>query len=149
MNHYELSAFILYFVIVIAIGLYFFFKSKNESEKDYFLGGKSMSGLVAALSAGASDMSAWVLMGLPGSIYLYGMGQVWISVGLLIGTILAWVLVAPRLRIYSTMAGDSITIPQFLTNRFLEKSPVLRVICSIVFVVAYCLYTASSMSACG
>ena len=80
-----------------------------------------MGGLVAALSAGASDMSAWVLMGLPGSIYLYGMGQVWISVGLLIGTILAWVLVAPRLRIYSTMAGDSITIPQFLTNRFLEK----------------------------
>ena len=149
MNYYELSAFILYFVIVIAIGLYFFFKSKNESEKDYFLGGKSMSGLVAALSAGASDMSAWVLMGLPGSIYLYGMGQVWISVGLLIGTILAWVLVAPRLRIYSTMAGDSITIPQFLTNRFLEKSPVLRVICAIVFVVAYCLYTASSMSACG
>ena len=149
MNYYELAAFILYFIVVIGIGLFFFFKSKNESEKDYFLGGKSMSGLVAALSAGASDMSAWVLMGLPGSIYLYGMGQVWISIGLLIGTILAWVLVAPRLRVYSTMAGDSITIPQFLTNRFFEKSPLLRIICAVVFVVAYCVYTASSMSACG
>lgn len=149
MNGYELAAFILYFVIVIAIGIYFFIKSKNESEKDYFLGGKSMNGLVAALSAGASDMSAWVLMGLPGSIYLYGMGQVWISVGLAIGTVLAWVFVAPRLRVYSSLAGDSITIPQFLTNRFFSKKSTLRVVCAIVFVIAYCVYTASSISACG
>ena len=107
MNTYELVAFILYFILVIGIGLYFFLKSrKGGGEKEYFLGGRKMGGFVAALSAGASDMSAWVLMGLPGSIYLYGMGQVWISVGLLIGTILAWVFVAPKLRRYSICAGQ-------------------------------------------
>ena len=108
-----------------------------------------MNGLVAALSAGASDMSAWVLMGLPGSIYLYGMGQVWISVGLLIGTICAWIFVAPKLRRFSIIADDAITIPQFLTNRFKSKSHALLVISAIVFIVAYCVYAASSIVACG
>ena len=149
MNYYELAAFILYFILVIGIGVYFFVKNRSRNEKDYFLGGKRMNGLVAALSAGASDMSAWVLMGLPGSIYLYGMGQVWISIGLAAGTILAWVFVAPRLRVYSNKANDSLTIPQFLTNRFLSKNFVLRIVCAVVFVVAYGLYTASSVAACG
>ncbi len=150
MNTYELISFILYFILVIGIGLYFFLKSKDSGgEKDYFLGGRKMNGLVAALSAGASDMSAWVLMGLPGSIYLYGLGQVWISVGLLIGTILAWVFVAPRLRRYSIRANDSITIPQFLSNRFLSKNPTLQVICAIIFMIVYCVYAASSIYACG
>ena len=116
----ELAAFICYLVVVLAMGVYFFLKGKKteSGDKDYFLGGRNMNGLVAALSAGASDMSAWVLMGLPGSIYLYGMGQVWISVGLLIGTVCAWTFVAPRLRRYSIKANDSITIPQFLVNLF-------------------------------
>lgn len=149
MNAYELIAFILYFALVVGIGIYFFVKSKTETEKDYFLGGKNMGGFVAALSAGASDMSAWCLMGLPGAIYLNGLGQVWISVGLIIGTVLAWIFVAPRLRVYSIKAGDSITIPQFLTNRFLTKNIVLRVVCAVIFLVAYCLYTASSVAACG
>lgn len=150
MNTYELVAFILYFILVIGIGLYFFFKSKSDAgEKEYFLGGRKMGGFVAALSAGASDMSAWVLMGLPGSIYLAGMGQVWISVGLLIGTILAWVFVAPRLRRYSIRANDSITIPQFLSNRFLSKNPSLQIICAIIFMIVYCVYAASSIYACG
>lgn len=150
MNTYELVAFILYFVLVIGIGLYFFLKSRSGGgEKEYFLGGRKMGGFVAALSAGASDMSAWVLMGLPGSIYLYGMGQVWISVGLLIGTILAWVFVAPRLRRYSIRANDSITIPQFLSNRFLSKNPSLQIICAIIFMIVYCVYAASSIYACG
>lgn len=144
-----MSAFILYFVVVLGVGVYFFVKSKNSGEKDYFLGGRNMGGFVAALSAGASDMSAWVLMGLPGSIYLYGMGQVWISVGLLIGTILAWIFVAPRLRRYSIKANDSITIPQFLTNRFQSKSPALQIVCAIIFVIVYCVYAASSIYACG
>lgn len=119
----ELAAFICYLVVVLAMGVYFFLKGKKteSGDKDYFLGGRNMNGLVAALSAGASDMSAWVLMGLPGSIYLYGMGQVWISVGLLIGTVCAWTFVAPRLRRYSIKANDSITIPQFLVNRFQSK----------------------------
>ena len=109
----EWIAILLYFALVIGVGVYFFFRDRHqEGEKEYFLGGRSMGGWVAALSAGASDMSAWVLMGLPGSIYLYGIGKVWISVGLLIGTVCAWIFVAPRLRRYSIRANDSITIPQ-------------------------------------
>ncbi len=149
MNAFEIIAFLLYLVAMLGIGIWFFVKSKNKSEKDYFLGGRNMSGWVAALSAGASDMSAWCLMGLPGAIYLSGMGQVWISVGLIIGTILAWLFIAPRLRVYAMKANDSITVPQFLTNRFLSKSSLLRIVCAIVFLVAYCIYMASSLVACG
>ena len=108
-----------------------------------------MNGWVSALSAGASDMSAWVLMGLPGSIYLYGVGQVWIAIGLLLGTYTAWLAVAPRLRRYSIVAGDSITVPQFLTNRFCTNKRGIMVISAIVFVLTYCIYTASSLYACG
>ena len=146
----EWIAILLYFALVIGVGVYFFFRDRHqEGEKEYFLGGRSMGGWVAALSAGASDMSAWVLMGLPGSIYLYGIGKVWIAVGLLIGTVCAWIFVAPRLRRYSIRANDSITIPQFLTNRFLSKNKGLQIISAIVFVVVYCVYSASSISACG
>ncbi len=146
----EALAFAVYLIVVLAIGIYFFIKGKDESgEKSYFLGGRAMNGMVAALSAGASDMSAWVLMGLPGAIYLLGMGQVWISVGLLIGTVCAWIFVAPRLRRFSIAANDSITIPQYLTNRFLSKSKALQIICAIIFIVAYCVYAASSIVACG
>ena len=146
----ELIAMLLYFVVVIAVGLYFFFRDRgNAGEKEFFLGGRQMNGWVAALSAGASDMSAWVLMGLPGSVYLYGVGQVWIAIGLMVGTILAWIFVAPRLRRYSIRANDSITVPQFLTNRFLSKNKSLQIVSAIVFVVAYCVYSASSISACG
>ena len=101
----EMIAFCVYLVLVLAIGVFFFVKGqKDKGDKAYFLGGRNMNGFVAALSAGASDMSAWVLMGLPGSIYLWGMGQVWISVGLLIGTICAWVFIAPKLRRFSVAA---------------------------------------------
>ena len=122
MNHsiITIAAFGVYLIFMLCIGMYFV--GKNRTTSEYFLGGRSMGGWVAALSAGASDMSAWVLMGLPGSIYLYGIGKVWISVGLLIGTVCAWIFVAPRLRRYSIRANDSITIPQFLTNRFLSKN---------------------------
>ena len=149
MNYYELTSFILYFVLVIGVGIYFFVRSKSKSEKDYFLGGRNMNGLVSAFSAGASDMSAWVLMGLPGSIYLYGLGQVWISIGLLIGTVLSWIFVAPRLRRFAIKADDSITIPQFLSNRFMSKSAVLKVACAVIFIIGYCFYAASSVYACG
>ncbi|MBR4725871.1 MAG: sodium/proline symporter [Lachnospiraceae bacterium] len=147
----EILAFALYLAAVLAVGIFFFVKGKKEKggDKSYFLGNRNMNGLVAALSAGASDMSAWVLMGLPGSIYLYGIGKVWISIGLLTGTILAWIFVAPKLRRFSIIADDAITIPQFLTNRFKAKSPVLLIISAIVFVVAYCVYAASSITACG
>ncbi len=147
--NWEVIAFVVYFVLVIGIGVYFFIKSRNGGEKDYFLGGRNMSGAVAALSAGASDMSAWVLLGLPGAIYAAGINQVWISIGLFVGTVLAWVLVAPRLRTFSIKADDSITIPQFLKNRFLRKDHALQFICAFVFIVVYCIYSASSISACG
>ncbi len=150
MNNYELIAFIVYFALVIGVGIYFFIKSKKEAgEKAYFLGGRNMNGLVAALSAGASDMSAWVLMGLPGAIYLNGFSEIWISVGLLIGTVCAWIFVAPRLRRFSIQFNDSITIPQYLTNRFKTENKALQIICAVIFVIAYCIYAASSIKACG
>ncbi|MCM1568726.1 MAG: sodium/proline symporter [Roseburia sp.] len=150
-NILEVAAFIIYLALVLTVGIYFFVKgrSRQGGDKEYFLGGRQMNGWVAALSAGASDMSAWVLMGLPGSIYLYGMGQVWISVGLLIGTVCAWIFVAPRLRRYSIKAGDAITIPQYLAKRFCSKNPALQIICAVIFIVAYCIYAASSIVACG
>lgn len=141
--------FILYLVSVLAIGIYFFFKTRGGGEKDYFLGGRQMNSWVTALSAQASDMSAWLLMGLPGSIWAFGMGKVWIAIGLLIGTILNWIFTAPRLRKFSKVAGDSITIPEYLSNRFLSKNNVLRIICAVVFFVCYAVYAASSFKACG
>ena len=148
-NWGELLAFALYFIVMIGIGVFFFFKNKNGNETDYFLGGRQMGSWVAALSSSASDMSAWLLMGLPGSILALGMGQVWISIGLGIGTILSWIFVAPRLRSFSILANDSITIPQYLSNRFFSKSKTLQVICAVVFLVCYTVYTASSFKACG
>ncbi len=145
----ELLAFVLYFAVVIGIGVYFFIRTRGGGEKDYFLGGRNMNSWVTALSAQASDMSAWLLMGLPGSILAIGMGKVWIAIGLLIGTVLNWCFVAPKMRQFSKAAGDSITIPEYLTNRFLSKSPVLRVICGIVFLVCFTVYTAASLKSCG
>ena len=141
--------FIIYLVFMIGIGVFFFLRSKGANEKDYFLGGRQMGAWVSALSAGASDMSAWVLMGLPASVYLAGMGQTWIAIGLAIGYALSWIFEAPRLRRFSIVANDSITIPQYLTNRFLSKSKALQIICAVIFVFAYTIYAASSILACG
>ena len=149
MNTTELVVFIIYLVFMIGIGVFFFLRSKDANEKDYFLGGRKMGAWVSALSAGASDMSAWVLMGLPASIYAAGMGQAWIAIGLAIGYALSWIFEAPRLRSFSIEANDSITIPQYLTNRFLSKSKALQIICAVIFVFAYTIYAASSIKACG
>ena len=145
----ELLIFILYLIFMVGIGVYFFMKTRESDEKEYFLGGRHMGPWVSALSAGASDMSAWVLMGLPASIYAAGIGQAWIAIGLAIGYALSWVLEAPRLRRFSIEANDSITLPQYLTNRFLSKSKFLQVICAIIFLTAYTIYAASSVKACG
>ncbi|MBQ9859055.1 MAG: sodium/proline symporter [Clostridia bacterium] len=145
----EMIIFILYFLFMLGIGVYFFLRSKSGGDKGYFLGGRQMGPWVSALSAGASDMSAWVLMGLPASIYAAGLGQAWIAVGLGIGYAISWLVEAPRLRRYSIAANDSITVPQYLTNRFLSKSPALQVICAVIFLVAYTIYAASSIKACG
>jgi len=145
----EAVVFVLYLLFMIGIGVYFFAKSKNTGEKGYFLGGRAMGPWVSALSAGASDMSAWVLMGLPASIYALGLGQIWIALGLGIGYALSWIIEAPRLRSFSIVANDSITIPQYLTNRFLSKSKSVQIICAVIFLVAYTIYAASSIKACG
>ena len=145
----ELIVFVVYLVFMLGIGVYFFLRSKEGGEKGYFLGGREMGPWVSALSAGASDMSAWVLMGLPASIYAAGLGQTWIAIGLAIGYTVSWLVEAPRLRKYSIAAKDSITIPQYLTNRFLSSSKALQVICAVIFLVAYTIYAASSIKACG
>ena len=149
MFNVESIVFIIYLLFMIGIGVYFFLRSRNGGEKEYFLGGREMGPWVSALSAGASDMSAWVLMGLPASIYAAGLGQAWIAIGLAIGYALSWILEAPRLRRYSIAANDSITIPQYLSNRFLAKSKALQIICAVIFLVAYTIYAASSIKACG
>ena len=148
-NVAEIVVFIVYLAFMIGIGLYFFLRSRNAGEKEYFLGGRQMGPWVSALSAGASDMSAWVLMGLPTAIYAMGLGQVWISVGLALGYALSWIFEAPRLRAFSIVADDAITIPQYLTRRFRSGSYALQVVCAVIFLVAYTVYAASSIQAAG
>ena len=140
----EVLAFVLYFVLMLAIGVLFFFKEKGAGEKEYFLGGRHMGPWVTAMSAQASDMSAWLLMGLPGSILAFGFGQIWIGIGLGIGTIANWIIVARRLRCFSEAANDSITLPQYLSNRFATKSLTLQIICAVIFLVCFTIYVASA-----
>ena len=143
----QIIAFVLYFAAMLGIGIVFFFKSKGSNEKDYFLGGRSMGPWVTAMSAQASDMSGWLLMGFPGSILAFGMGKVWIGIGLALGTIGNWLIVAKRLRRFSKAANDSITLPQYLTNRFATSNPVLKVVCAVIFLIAFTVYVASAFNA--
>ncbi len=141
----EVLAFALYFILLIVVGIYFFFKErKEETQANYFLGGRQMGPWVTAMSAQASDMSAWLLMGLPGAIMAFGFGQMWIGIGLALGTAANWIFVAKRLRKFSRAAGDAITVPQYLGNRFLTKSNTLQVICAIIFFVCFTIYVASA-----
>ena len=146
--NFQILAFALYFSMMLGIGIYFFVKTKDHSsDGDYFLGGRQMGPWVTAMSAQASDMSAWLLMGLPGSILAFGLGQAWIGIGLAIGTIANWILVAKRLRKFSKAAGDAITLPQYFSNRFLAKNHALSIICAVVFLVSFTIYVASSFVA--
>ncbi len=143
----EVIVLILYFAAMLGIGIAFFLKSKSTNDKDYFLGGKSMGPWVTAMSAQASDMSAWLLMGLPGSILAFGLGEAWIGIGLALGTALNWILIAKRLRRFSQAADDSITLPQYLSNRFRTKSKTLQIVCAIVFLACFTVYVASAFVA--
>lgn len=143
----DLVAFIAYFILILGIGVFFFSRSKGGGEKDYFLGGRSMGPWVTAMSAQASDMSGWLLMGFPGSILAFGMGKVWIGIGLALGTAANWIFVAKRLRRFSKASGDSITLPQYLTNRFASKSPVLKISAAIIFLVSFTVYVSSAFVA--
>lgn len=148
MNIYEVAVFVIYIVVMMGFGVYFFRKSKG-GEKEYYLGSRELGPWVTALSAGTSDMSAWVLMGLPGAVYWFGLSHAWIAIGLALGYILSWVFVAPRLRQFSIVADDAITLPQFFTNRFKTKSKLLQCICAGVFVVAFAAYTIAHIVVCG
>ncbi len=141
LNWGVVGSFIGYFIFVLLIGFYFYKKSSNIS--DYMLGGRGLNPAVAGLSAQASDMSGWLLMGLPGALYLSGMSEVWLGVGLAIGSYCSWLIVAKRLRQYSYVAGDAITVPQFFENRFKDEKGVLRLISSVVILVFFTFYVVS------
>ena len=138
-----LVAFVAYMGMMILIGA---LNSKQSNNEDYFLGGRGLGSWTAALSAQASDMSGWLLMGLPGAIYVAGTGEVWIAIGLLIGTILNWFLVARRLRKYTIVANNSLTIPSFFENRFHDKKGILKLVASIIVIVFFAVYTASAFA---
>ncbi len=144
---WQLVAFVAYFLLILIVGLVFFLKSKNAGEKDYFLGGRSMGPWVTAMSAQASDMSGWLLMGFPGSLLAFGMGKIWIGIGLALGTVANWIFIATRLRRFSKAAGDSITLPQYLTNRFATSNPALKIVCAVIFLISFTVYVASAFSA--
>ena len=147
MFNMETIAFLGYFLILFFVAMFFFFNGDNKNQEDYFLGGRSMGPWVTAMSAQASDMSAWLLMGLPGSIMAFGFGQMWIGIGLALGTAANWIFCAKRLRKFSKASGDAITVPQYLSNRFLTGSKTLQVICAIIFLVCFTVYVASAFVA--
>lgn len=134
----------LYFVGMITIGIYAWRKSTDSSE-GYLLGGRKLSPAVAALSAGASDMSGWLLLGLPGALYAAGLVEVWIGIGLFVGALVNWVVVAPRLREQTERLGNALTIPEFLANRFPDKALALRVTSAIIIVLFFAVYTAAGL----
>lgn len=140
-------AFVLYLALMIVVGA--IYAKKNSSSEDYFLGGRNLNGFVAALSAQASDMSGWLLMGLPGSVYAFGTGQIWIAVGLFIGTVCNWLFISKRLRRYTIRANNALTLPTYFENRFHDKRRVLLLVSSITIVIFFLVYTASALAAGG
>lgn len=140
-------AFVSYLGVMISVGLHTM--KKTKASDDYFLGGRKLSGPIAALSAQASDMSGWLLMGLPGSMYALGTGQAWIAIGLLIGTIINWLVIAKPLRAYTIVANNSLTLPEFFSNRYHDKKNILKTISSVVIVIFFLVYTASALAAGG
>ena len=135
----------VYMAMMLFIGWYAYYKTSNLT--DYMLGGRSLGPAVTALSAGAADMSGWLLMGLPGGVYVTGLASAWIAVGLTIGAYLNWLVVAPRLRSYTQVANDSITIPGFLENRFKDNTMLLRIVSGVVILVFFTFYVSSGMVA--
>ena len=133
-----------YFLLMLAIGVYAWKKSTSNSE-EYMLGGRNLSPSVAALSAGASDMSGWLLLGLPGALFVSGLSQSWIGIGLVVGAWLNWLIVAPRLRQQTEEYDNSLTIPGFLGNRFPSQAVLLRIVSAIIIVVFFSVYTASGL----
>lgn len=144
-----LISMVLYIAVVLFIGFYFA-KRANANSENYYIGGRSLGPWVAAFSAEASDMSGWLLMGLPGLAYWTGLADAfWTALGLLIGTYINWLLVAKRLRRYSHVANNAITIPDFFSNRFHEKKKVIMMISSLLILIFFCVYASSCFVTCG
>ncbi|HBR33441.1 MAG TPA: sodium:proline symporter, partial [Firmicutes bacterium] len=138
-----LAAMAIYMAVVVGIGFYYA-KRASASSDNFLIGGRKLGPWVTAMAAEASDMSGWLLMGLPGVAYFYGLSDaVWTALGLLIGTYLNWLFVAKRLRGYSYLAGDAITIPDFLSNRFKEEKKVIMMISSLFILVFFTVYASS------
>lgn len=133
-----------YFIVLLGIG-YYGFKQSTSNVSEYMLGGRNIGPYVTALSAGASDMSGWMIMGLPGEVYSTGLSAAWLAIGLTIGAYINYVVVAPRLRVYTEKAGDAITLPDFFKNRVDDKSNLIKIIAGGIIVVFFTLYTHSGM----
>lgn len=142
-----LLAFVLYLFMMVVVGAVY--AKQNSNSEDYFLGGRKLGAFVAALSAQASDMSGWLLMGLPGSVYALGTGQSWIAIGLFIGTVCNWLFISKRLRRYTIVANNSLTLPMYFENRFHDKKKILLFISSVTIVIFFLVYTASALAAGG
>ncbi len=145
--YHHLSPFFGYLTIVMIVGGIAYVATRNFS--DYVLGGRRLGGAVAALSAGASDMSSWLLMALPGLVYMGGLRQIWASIGLVLGAYGCWRFLAKRLRIYSEVAKDSVTLPAYLDNRFRDNSKMIRFVAAIAVLVFFVFYVASGLYAAG
>ncbi|TDM12073.1 sodium/proline symporter PutP [Macrococcus lamae] len=133
-----------YFLILLGIG-YYAYKQSTSTLDEYMLGGRSLGPLVTALSAGAADMSGWMLMGLPGSVYSTGLSATWIAIGLTIGAWLNYILVAPRLRVYTELADNAITIPDFFEKRVSDHTRILKIVSGLIIVIFFTLYTQAGM----
>lgn len=145
-NIITIVAFIVYLAFMICVGMFFY--GRNRTTTEYFLGGRKLGSWVVSMSAQASDMSGWLLMGLPGAAYLSGISAGWIAIGLAIGTYLNWLFVAKPLRQYTKVAGDAITLPQFFKNRFQDTSGWLSVVAAVFILVFFLFYTASGFVSC-
>ena len=151
MNGTTLGIFLVIIVYILGmVGIGIWFSKRNNNVNDFYLGGRKLGPLVTAMSAEASDMSSWLLMGLPGLAYLSGIADPgWTAIGLAVGTYFNWLIVAKRLRRYSAAAGNAITIPDFFSNRYRDKSHALLGISALIIVIFFIPYTASGFAACG
>lgn len=148
-DFWVLLAMLIYFVVVVVIG-FIYAKKSNQSTENYFLGGRRLGPWLTALSAEASDMSGWLLMGLPGIAYFTGASDaMWTAIGLAIGTYLNWLFVAKRLRKYSEVANNSITLPDFFSNRFHDKKNILMTIAALIILLFFSIYVGSCFVTCG
>lgn len=132
----------IYFIILLIIG-YYGYRQATDNISEYMLGGRNIGPYITALSAGASDMSGWMIMGLPGSVYSTGLSAIWITIGLTLGAYLNYIIVAPRLRVYTEIAGDAITLPDFFKNRLNDKNNILKIFSGLIIVIFFTLYTHS------